>query len=98
LKALMGFAVINLDLLVSPQFSVCIYLNHPFPGDGLAICGSSRCGYAIASGMDGDIYCFGSTTSQPRQPWTSCIGGAGATSCLGDSACSDNPGIVLWWV
>jgi hypothetical protein len=87
---------INLDLPVSLLKLFHTYANRPFQDGGLGLCGSSRCGFEIESGFVGNVYCFGSTTSQPRPPWISCIGGTGATSCLVDSACSDNPGIVLW--
>ncbi|CZR66548.1 uncharacterized protein PAC_16449 [Phialocephala subalpina] len=61
----------------------------------LGLCDTSTCGFATASGSNGGIVCYDATSSHLRYDWTSCIGGAGATSCLEDSACSDNPGIMI---
>ncbi|RFU33980.1 hypothetical protein B7463_g2358, partial [Scytalidium lignicola] len=75
---------------------VCGYKFGQSESPLVGLCGAtSRCGYATADGQDGEIYCFGTTASAPRPPWTSCIGGVGATSCLADSACSNNPGILV---
>ena len=63
----------------------------------MGLCGTSVCGFATALDQNGEIVCFGPTTSEVRPPWTSCIGGTGAASCLADSACSDNPGIIVWY-
>ena len=67
-------------------------------GGELGICGTSRCGFATAAGEIGEIICYGPTKTAPRYSWTSCIGGTRVSSCLADSACSDNPGIAIWYI
>lgn len=84
---------VQYSLLEGPD-SICGYQYGQSSGE-LGICGTSRCGFATAAGEIGEIICYGPTKTAPRYSWTSCIGGTRVSSCLADSACSDNPGIVV---
>ncbi|KAH8755118.1 hypothetical protein F5882DRAFT_385378 [Hyaloscypha sp. PMI_1271] len=64
----------------------------------LGICGKNKCGFATALGQEGQIYCFGSTTSFERPAyWSTCLDGLSATSCVGNPACRDNSEVILWY-